>query len=981
MTPRRDMTRWNRAALSRFRYVDGNAVSWLEELRLAHLVGYLQSLPRAEMAEIDWWRGLFADLPDDPAELAALDSDLSHARAALKWQTLWRTRPEESESDAARLERLVEDYETRRPDQTSELARAVARVTHVLTEALDAYANEGYIRTATQWDNLRGLADMIAYAPAPPASASTTVALIAKEAARGLVERGLQAKYIPPEGGKPLIFETLSDLEVDARLNELRLAGWDHHPMTFDPFDQSGAAWRAVEDGLKVGQVAVLVGTGPTPNPIATRIDGLTADTAPLLRASDKISTSVWVRGDTSLWAVPTTVRTARLKGDNVAVLTAAAGLAVGSVVAWYDAGWQFAEITALHDKAVILDRQAPGPGEALYLMTPHSLPDGNAKTAWQVPKTVSRIAFRGEGDTSFTTWERSYTGPLQRHLESGVTVYLLANVTDSSVDMLYLMFDGQSAIATVTEQTASDVFEFDGAPEGLATGDWMVGEDDAGELYPVSVARIEEREDSCLVTFDTTAFAGALPEEVARFHGPLSLEIFPQGHDRNPVSIRDLSRPFILEGGAEPSPLLKKGRLVLLEKLVDGVASAALKTTIVAVESTLSTGGAVYAVTIDVDAPSEDLDAFDLGSTVIRGNVVSMGHGETKGPKVLGSGDATQNRQTFVLDAKDIAFVADRTIDAGVRAEIGLSVGGRFWREVSLYQPIDLHDFTYRVGLTEAGTLRITLDQRVATGVNNVRVEWRREGVGTGANGVPPGGLKKPAKKHYLVERISQPLETAGGSDREPVASLRESAPASVRALSRAVSITDYQDLARLHSSVWQARSFPDPTVIGREERVIVVVVPAEGGALGDLREELIAYLQERALPGRTVDVQDYEKVRLHLDVTITVDSAAYDPDEIEDATLAALRDAFSLEKRGLSQDLFIADVLAVAESVTGVSNVSATILPTTVSSGGGTDDLVERVSRGVHGDIRAVRVTDRQLLCLDEDSTLTVVAQEFEL
>jgi hypothetical protein len=168
---------------------------------------------------------------------------------------------------------------------------------------------------------------------------------------------------------------------------------------------------------------------------------------------------------------------------------------------------------------------------------------------------------------------------------------------------------------------------------------------------------------------------------------------------------------------------------------------------------------------------------------------------------------------------------------------------------------------------------------------------------------------------------------------------------------------------------------------VVGREERVIVVVVPAEGGALGDLGDELIAWLQERSLPGRTVDVQDYEKVRLHLDVTIAVDSAAYDPDEIEDATLAALRDAFSLEKRGLGKDLFIADVLAVAESVTGVSNAKATILATTVSSGGGTDDLVERVSRGVHGDIRAVRVTDRQLLCLDEDSTLTVVAQEFEL
>ena len=80
MTPRRDMTRWNRAALSRFRYVDGNAASWLEELRLAHLVSFLQSLPRVEMAGIDWWRDLFADLPEDPAELAEVFQRIDHTQ-------------------------------------------------------------------------------------------------------------------------------------------------------------------------------------------------------------------------------------------------------------------------------------------------------------------------------------------------------------------------------------------------------------------------------------------------------------------------------------------------------------------------------------------------------------------------------------------------------------------------------------------------------------------------------------------------------------------------------------------------------------------------------------------------------------------------------------------------------------------------------------------------------------------------------------
>ena len=33
MTERNDLTRWNRAGLSRFRYVDGNAIEYLETLR------------------------------------------------------------------------------------------------------------------------------------------------------------------------------------------------------------------------------------------------------------------------------------------------------------------------------------------------------------------------------------------------------------------------------------------------------------------------------------------------------------------------------------------------------------------------------------------------------------------------------------------------------------------------------------------------------------------------------------------------------------------------------------------------------------------------------------------------------------------------------------------------------------------------------------------------------------------------------------
>ena len=42
-----DLTRWNRAGLKRFRYVDGNAATHLEELRLALLSRFVEGEGRS----------------------------------------------------------------------------------------------------------------------------------------------------------------------------------------------------------------------------------------------------------------------------------------------------------------------------------------------------------------------------------------------------------------------------------------------------------------------------------------------------------------------------------------------------------------------------------------------------------------------------------------------------------------------------------------------------------------------------------------------------------------------------------------------------------------------------------------------------------------------------------------------------------------------------------------------------------------------
>jgi hypothetical protein len=179
-----DLTRWNRAGLSHFRYVDGNAITFLEELRAA----LTDKFPA--------WEGV-----QSPAV----------------------------ESETQRRARLDSQYLEPQSDLAWEIVRAFARSCHVLGEYIDAYANEGFLRTATQWDSVRKLVAMLDVHPSPPASAATPLVIEAKGDPATLAP-GFAVRYSPKDGGAPVMFETLDELALDPALNLVRLAGWNLSP-------------------------------------------------------------------------------------------------------------------------------------------------------------------------------------------------------------------------------------------------------------------------------------------------------------------------------------------------------------------------------------------------------------------------------------------------------------------------------------------------------------------------------------------------------------------------------------------------------------------------------------------------------------------------------------------------------------------------------------------------------------------------------
>lgn len=242
----RDYTRWNRAGLDRFRYLDGNAALFLEDLRLELQARYT-AVDDDRGNNAQWWRDLWRLLREDPESLNLDPGRLQQYQQELKWLALWETVPEQGESGQERLERILGRYRGHSKDWAWEIMRAMARAAHVLGENINAAANEGFLRTATQPENLQRLVESIDYRSKPPASAYTDMALIAKP---GLppeeIKAGLAFQHSPVDGSAPVIFETLENIVVDARLNQVPIHQAHFNPL---PLYNPPASVEAMDPG------------------------------------------------------------------------------------------------------------------------------------------------------------------------------------------------------------------------------------------------------------------------------------------------------------------------------------------------------------------------------------------------------------------------------------------------------------------------------------------------------------------------------------------------------------------------------------------------------------------------------------------------------------------------------------------------------------------------------------------------------------
>ena len=888
MTGRSDITRWNRAGLRRFQYVDANAATYLEELRVR-----------------------LAD------------------RFPL-WQPIQRTSTE------------VEQYRRPRsavPDWGWEIARSLARACHVLGEHVDAFANESYLATATQWESLRRLAALVDYHPAPPASAFTNLVLVAKPGASGTVPPGFAVSAATP--GAQVTFETREELAIDSALNELRPQGFDRNPeiLTGNTLELDGQV-----DGLALGE-PVVIESETDGSAWARRVDNIVVGaTTTTVQVSPDLPGGVLVRGRVVVHAKPKD-RLAALRpsttslviGNEVVLVRGAGGIKIGDVLTIADQLHRsYHQVTGVFDPRVTFDRAV---GELRFdsaSVSPVVSVDAEVKSGPAFTVAVAgdwrRLANQIVADPrAFTT-----TLPLRYTVSSAdytPTTPPPAVAADGGKTMLRLTptIDGGIPSGTaapprlLVPATGDSPWTIDRpfvvkASDGITTtlprttvgGDFVVAITDSSLAWGAvsSITRDEPaRQASIAPVSPWQRTSGDLLLGATTVFGHFTKQLRLASWNSNPTPISGSDIPLDLPA--------ETASLTIGRKLVVYRSDAPDRGYLTAVSAV--TGG-----TLRLRDGIPDEAGFARENLRIAGNVALASHGERQAEKVLGSGDATLSGQRFVLAQQAVSFVPDPKQPRGVRADIDVVVDGRIWEQVGTLRDIGPADSVYAVKITEDGTLELEFGdgqtgRRLPTGSNNVRVR-ARVGVGLAGN-LPAGTLTKITRPHPLVSAVQQPLPAVGGNDRETADSLRKTAPTTLLTLERCVSPADFASLAAAHASIWQARAFVRPSLGTRAHRVEVVVVPADGAELGELAQTLATFLQSHALPNVEVTVSRFVPLPVTLAVTVEIDLAAFEPAVVLRAVRAALYDALSLRRRQLGQPVFLGDIYAVVENVPGVS------------------------------------------------------------
>ena len=309
-----------------------------------------------------------------------------------------------------------------------------------------------------------------------------------------------------------------------------------------------------------------------------------------------------------------------------------------------------------------------------------------------------------------------------------------------------------------------------------------------------------------------------------------------------------------------------------------------------------------------------------------VFGNLIRASRGESVIDEVIGSGDGTQTFQAFALQNNPLTYLNDPSAPNGRRSTLAIRVNGILWREVASFFGTGPQDEVYIVRQNDRQETTVTFGDgstgaRLPTGIENVTATYR---FGAGATKPPGGAIAQVANPVAGLRRVVSPVEAGGGGDGDRLQDIRSNAPNSALILGRAVSLQDFEALAREFGGVINARVewAWDETCQGA---VVKVWFISDGG---DIADALKAFLVGQAAP--TTPLIAYKAIAQpsELIIDVTLDSRFTTPTVVEQ-----IRQALTDEETGvlalanipIGRPLFRSQIFAAVLAVEGTCSVNA--------------------------------------------------------
>lgn len=327
---------------------------------------------------------------------------------------------------------------------------------------------------------------------------------------------------------------------------------------------------------------------------------------------------------------------------------------------------------------------------------------------------------------------------------------------------------------------------------------------------------------------------------------------------------------------------------------------------------SSASTNQIVFETNTAVTVPA--------GST---STIVTATQGVTVSSELIGTSNGQVN-QTFQLSESPV-----------INGSISLLVGSINYTEVQYLIDYNSYDPVFSTYTNAAGTTFVVFGDNISGRVppNNAQI-YATYRVGGGAEGNVAANTIK-----YIITNASSGLSVlnkyvsgsddgsaSGGADPESTDSIRINAPLSVRAVNRAVSLSDYSALVVQVSGVAKAIAIADVyssvTVFfapyGDKGVQVDGVTPST--VFNTLKTAVQAYLVDKIPANTTVTFQPPSYVPVLLDVAITC-LPQYKQSLVEADVNSIISELFAFDNVAFADRLTLQDVLGAVASVPGVA------------------------------------------------------------